>query len=57
MIEHLDEVRLGVMPIAFGGATPFLALVDHLPLRLVEHGVFDSGAVYLRYEAAEGARA
>jgi dihydrofolate reductase len=48
----IDEYRLWVNPIVLGGGTPFFpALEDRIGVALVETRTFDSGQVYLRYEA------
>lgn len=49
MAGLLDEVRVRMMPSVVGGGRPVLAVADRLDLELVEHKVFDSGAVFLRY--------
>lgn len=54
LAHHLDEVRVRVMPSVVGGGKPVLAVQDRLDLHLVEHRVFSSGAVYLRYAVASG---
>lgn len=53
---HLDEIRVRVMPSVVGGGTPVLAVDERLDLQLVEHRVFDSGAVFLRYTVTPSAR-
>jgi dihydrofolate reductase len=49
----VDEFRPIVHPVVLGAGTPYLpASGEAFPLRLVETRSFDSGAVYLRYQAA-----
>ena len=52
MVDHIDEFRLFVMPVAVSGGKPFFAAKKELCLRLIEHRRFDSGAMYLCYERA-----
>ena len=40
------------MPVVVGGGKPFFAARRKLLLRLAEHRVFASGAMFLRYERA-----
>ena len=48
----IDEVRLFVHPVILGAGTPFFpALDERVALTLLETRTFDSGVVYLRYEA------
>ncbi|HET7590410.1 MAG TPA: dihydrofolate reductase family protein [Solirubrobacterales bacterium] len=46
----VDEIQLFLTPIAIGAGKPALPLTRKLPLRLIDHRRFGSGAVYLRYE-------
>ena len=50
LLELIDEFRLFVVPVVVGGGKPFFPPGERLDLRLVEHRVFASGAVFLRYE-------
>lgn len=52
LVEHIDEFRPWVSPVAVGGGTPFFPAGRTLRLRLVEHRSFPSGALWLRYERA-----
>jgi dihydrofolate reductase len=52
LLDLIDEFRLYVMPVVVGGGKPFFPVGTKLQLRLAEHRVFTSGAVYLRYERA-----
>jgi dihydrofolate reductase len=48
----VDEYRLLVHPIILGAGTPFFPALDTpLDLRLTEQRRFESGVVYLGYEA------
>ena len=48
----VDEYGLAVHPVILGAGTPFFPpLADRLDLSLIETRRFDSGVVYLRYEA------
>jgi len=49
LLDLIDEFQLVVLPVAVGSGKPFLPAGSELPLRLVDHHVFDSGAVYLAY--------
>jgi dihydrofolate reductase len=52
----IDEYRLAVHPVTVGDGTAFLpALRDRVELKLLETRTFDSGVVYLRYEAVGAA--
>jgi dihydrofolate reductase len=53
LIDLIDEFRPNVMPVVTGGGKPYFAVNKPLRLRLVEHRVFASGAVSLRYERAD----
>ena len=50
LVDLIDEFELYVMPVLVGGGKPYLATRDKLRLRLAEHRLFASGAMYLRYE-------
>jgi dihydrofolate reductase len=52
LVDLVDEFRPYVVPVVVGGGKPFFPAGKKLRLRLVEHRVFASGAVYLRYERA-----
>ncbi|MGH3367087.1 MAG: dihydrofolate reductase family protein [Nocardioidaceae bacterium] len=53
LLDLVDEFRLCVLPVVVGGGKPFFpASPSQLRLRLSEHHVFASGAVYLRYRRA-----
>jgi dihydrofolate reductase len=48
----VDEYRLFIQPVILGAGTPLLpALKERVGLRLLETRTFESGVVYLRYEA------
>ena len=49
LLDLIDEFQLVVLPVVIGSGKPFFPAGSELPLRLVDHRVFDSGAVYLAY--------
>jgi dihydrofolate reductase len=50
----IDEFRVIVHPITVGGGTPLFPEKARLLLDLLESKVFESGAVYLRYQMSDG---
>jgi dihydrofolate reductase len=52
LVDLIDEFRPLVVPVVVGGGKPFFPAGKKLELRLTEHRVFGSGAIYLRYERA-----
>jgi dihydrofolate reductase len=49
----IDEYRIRVYPLLLGGGTPYFGHLEHREsLELVEHRVFGSKVVYLRYRRA-----
>jgi len=51
----VDEYQLLVHPVILGGGTPFFPFGEaSIPLRLIETQTFESGVVYLGYEAVRG---
>ena len=53
LADLIDEFRLFITPVAVGGGKPFFpARRERMQLRLADHRVFASGAVYLGYERA-----
>ncbi len=52
LVDLIDEFGLFVMPVVVGGGKPFFPPGKELKLRLLEHRLFESGTMYLRYERA-----
>jgi dihydrofolate reductase len=53
----VDEFRMVLHPVAIGAGTPYFPpLTSQIPMRLVETKRFQSGVVFLRYEAAYSGR-